>query len=328
MTHRERFIKTLKCEPIGGQVPNFELVFFLTMEKFGKVHPSHRFYEQWNQMSYNEKKLQMNDMAQLYVDTARAYDHSAIFVHPNPGGVENTQWLLELIREKSGDEYYIMMHGDPTWAIPDGDNMMDFSVKMYEEPESLHEESKRVLDKCLKGAAALDQRGHLLDGFTLCSDYCFNVNPFFNEEQFDEFIVPYLKEVIAEYRKMGYYSIKHTDGNIMPIVKQIADCKPDAIHSLDPQGGVSIPAVRKIIGSDIALVGNVNCGLLQTGTEEECRADVMRSLREGMENGRGYIFATSNCVYTGLDLNRYEMMMDIWRKYGNYEDYEKNFGKK
>ena len=320
MTHRERFIKTLKCEPIGGQVPTFELVFFLTMEKFGKVHPSHRFYEQWNQMSYNEKKLQMNDMAQLYVDTARAYDHSAIFVHPNPGGVENTQWLLELIREKSGDEYYIMMHGDPTWAIPDGDNMMDFSVKMYEEPESLHEESKRVLDKCLKGAAALDQKGHLLDGFTLCSDYCFNVNPFFNEEQFDEFIVPYLKEVIAEYRKMGYYSIKHTDGNIMPIVKQIADCKPDAIHSLDPQGGVSIPAVRKIIGSDI--------GLLQTGTEEECRADVMRSLREGMENGRGYIFATSNCVYTGLDLNRYEMMMDIWRKYGNYEDYEKNFGKK
>ena len=328
MTHRERFIKTLKCEPIGGQVPTFELVFFLTMEKFGKVHPSHRFYEQWNQMSYNEKKLQMNDMAQLYVDTARAYGHSAIFVHPNPGGVENTQWLLELIREKSGDEYYIMMHGDPTWAIPDGDNMMDFSIKMYEEPESLHEESKRVLDECLKGAAALDQRGHLLDGFTLCSDYCFNVNPFFNEEQFDEFIVPYLKEVIAEYRKMGYYSIKHTDGNIMPIVKQIADCKPDAIHSLDPQGGVSIPAVRKIIGNDIALVGNVNCGLLQTGTEEECRADVMRSLREGMENGRGYIFATSNCVYTGLDLNRYEMMMDIWRKYGNYEDYEKNFGKK
>ena len=39
MTHRERFIKTLKCEPIGGQVPTFELVFFLTMEKFGKVHP-------------------------------------------------------------------------------------------------------------------------------------------------------------------------------------------------------------------------------------------------------------------------------------------------
>ena len=60
----------------------------------------------------------MNEMAQLYIDTAKAYDHSAIFVHPNPSGVEATQWLLELIREKSGDEYYIMMHGAPTCSIP------------------------------------------------------------------------------------------------------------------------------------------------------------------------------------------------------------------
>ena len=39
MTNRERFIRTLKCEKIGGRVPTFELVFFLTMEAFGRVHP-------------------------------------------------------------------------------------------------------------------------------------------------------------------------------------------------------------------------------------------------------------------------------------------------
>ena len=265
-------------------------------------------------------------MAQLYIDTAKRYGHSAIFIHPNPGDLENVQWLLELIREKSGDEYYIMMHGDPTWAIPDGDNMMEFSTMMFEEPEKLNEQTKVRLERSLNRARKLDEWGHLLDGYTLCSDYCFNVNPFFSPDAFDELIAPFLKEVIAEYRKMGYYTIKHTDGNIMPILKQIADCKPDAIHSLDPQGGVSIPEVRKIVGPDIALIGNVNCGLLQTGTDEECRADVMRSLREGMANGRGYVFSTSNCAYTGLPLARYEMMNDLWRQYGNYDDFEKNFG--
>ena len=114
MTERERFIKTLKCEKIGGKVPTFELVFFLTMEAFGKVHHSQRHFAQWNQMSFSEKKLHMDDMAQLYIDTAKRYNHSAIFVHPNPSDIDNTQWLLETIREKSGDEYYIMMHGDPT----------------------------------------------------------------------------------------------------------------------------------------------------------------------------------------------------------------------
>ena len=121
---------------------------------------------------------------------------------------------------------------------------------------------------------------------------------------------------------MGYYTIKHTDGNVMPILKQIADCKPDAIHSLDPQGGVSIPEVRKIVGPNIALAGNVNCGLLQTGTEEECRADVLRSLKQGMEQKQGYIFCTSNCAYTGLPLSRYEMMINIWKEYGNYDNWK------
>ena len=82
---------------------------------------------------------------------------------------------------------------------------------------------------------------------------------------------------------------------------------------------MSIPEVRKLIGNDSALIGNVNCGLLQTGTAEECRADVLRSLREGMATGRGYIFSTSNCAYTGLPLARYEMMIELWREYGNYD---------
>ena len=237
-----------------------------------------------------------------------------------PDHLEVTQELLERIRELSGDEYFLMLHGDPTWAIPDGAHMMDFSVRMYEDPEGLNEESKQRLDSVLRAAAKLDQAGHLLDGFGLCSDYCLNANPFFTQEQFEELIQPTLSAVIREFRAMGYYSIKHTDGNIMPILRQIADCKPDAIHSLDPQGGVSLPKVREIVGESVCLIGNVNCGLLQTGTDEECDADVLRSLREGMAAGKGYIFSTSNCAYTGMPLARYERMIELWRTYGHYPE--------
>ena len=47
MTSREKFIRTLRCESIGGQVPTFELVFFLTMEAMGKIHPANRCFDQW-----------------------------------------------------------------------------------------------------------------------------------------------------------------------------------------------------------------------------------------------------------------------------------------
>ena len=85
MTPREDFIKALRREPIQGHVPHFELVMFLTMEAIGRIHPLHRDYSQWYQMSAAERRLHLVDMAKAYIETAEKYHHSAIFVHPNPG---------------------------------------------------------------------------------------------------------------------------------------------------------------------------------------------------------------------------------------------------
>ena len=51
MTPRERFITALNRHPLTGRVPHFELVFFLTMEAFGKLHPSQRVYHSWRSFS-------------------------------------------------------------------------------------------------------------------------------------------------------------------------------------------------------------------------------------------------------------------------------------
>jgi len=316
MTGKEKMIKAFRHEPITGHVPHFELVFYLTMEVLGKVHPSHRNFGQWSQMSAKEKELQLQDAAACYIGIAEKYRHSAIFVHPSVNEFDAVRRLLEIIRERSGDEYFIIMHGDSTFSIPDGDHMMDFSVQMYEEPEKLLEKSMRRTEEQLDFAGKLQGTG-LLECFGLCADYCFNTNPFFTNELFEQLIVPPLTKLIAGYREMGYYSIKHTDGNIMPILDQMVSCKPDALHSLDPQGGIDLAEIKRLVGNKVALIGNVNCGLLQTGTEEEVRRDVMRSLRDGMPGG-GYVFSTSNCVYTGLPLERYELMHSLWMEHGVY----------
>ena len=70
---------------------------------------------------------------------------------------------------------------------------------------------------------------------------------------------------------MGFYAIKHTDGNIMPILDQLVEANPHALHSLDPQGGVDIAEVKRLYGERVCLIGNVNCGKLDTGTDEEVR---------------------------------------------------------
>lgn len=263
-------------------------------------------------------------MALAYIETAEKYHHSAILVHPNPGingditdDFGSARRILEKIRELSGDKYFLALHGDPTMAIPDGEHIMDVSVMMYEEPEKIHDMTKRRVEQCRRLVEEMDKTPGLLDGFILCSDYCFNTNPFYSREMFAEFISPYLKEILDFYRERGYYSIKHTDGNVMPILDMIVDCGPDAVHSLDPQGGVDLAEVKKLYGDRVCLVGNVNCGKMQTGTERELIEDTRRALREGMP-GYGYIFSTSNCAYTGLPLERYELMNRIWWEEGIY----------
>jgi uroporphyrinogen decarboxylase len=139
--------------------------------------------------------------------------------------------------------------------------------------------------------------------------------------QFAEFVTPYLARLIERYREMGFYTIKHTDGNIMPILDQLVEARPHALHSLDPQGGVDIAEVKQICGDEVCLIGNVNCGLMDTGTEAQVVASARYALEHGMPGG-GYIFSTSNCVYTGMDLARYELVLDVWREVGNYSDPE------
>lgn len=316
LTHRQRFINALERRPLTGRVPHFELVFYLTMEALGKVHPSHRAYFQWDQMEEKERQLHRREIAQIYLDTAERYEHSAIFVHPNPGTLDEIVRLLSLIRELSGDRYFLMMHGDATFSLPDGDHMQEFVYRIADEPGKLKAEASQMVDEALDRAEKLARYG-LLDGFALCSDYCFNTRPFLSPPMFGEFVTPYLTRLTQSYRAMGYYVIKHTDGNIMPILDQLVQSGPHALHSLDPQGGVDMAVVKRLVGDQVCLIGNVNCGKLDTGTDEEVIESARYALKHGMPGG-GYIFSTSNCVYTGMRLSRYELMLDVWRKEGNY----------
>ena len=320
MTPRQRFILALEGKQPPGRVPHFELVFFLTMEAFGRLHPSQRHYGQWGQMSQRERDLHVRDIADLYVAIARKYEHSAIFFH-GPGGWgksgdDETRRTLDAIRQISGMDYFLMIHGDATYSIPDGNRMMEFSEKVADRPQEVKDEAARMVDDALEWAEGYRRHG-VLDGFALCADYCLNTGPFFRPSMFDEFVTPHLARLIAGYRQMGFYTIKHTDGNIMPILDSLVSARPHALHSLDPQGGVDIAEVKRRVGRRVCLIGNVSCAMLDTGTDEQVIASARYALKHGMPGG-GYIFSTSNCIYTGMPLERYELMLDVWRREGNY----------
>ena len=135
---------------------------------------------------------------------------------------------------------------------------------------------------------------------------------------FDEFITPFLSMICKAGREDGQYVIKHTDGNIMPILNSLVEAGPHALHSIDPMAGVDIREVKRLVGHKVALCGNVHGAALQTGTDEEVIESAEYCLKYGGEGG-GYIFATSNVPFEGMPPERYQLILDIWKKHRKYE---------
>lgn len=95
------------------------------------------------------------------------------------------------------------------------------------------------------------------------------------------------------------------------------ECEPHAIHSLDPMAKVDIKEVKRLVGDKVCLCGNVNCALMQTGTDEEVVESAKYCLTHGKPNG-GYIFCTSNVPFRGLPVERYKLILDIWKQMRDY----------
>lgn len=309
MTPKQRMITALN-RGIPDRVPTFELEFQLSNELVGREFLTENDLKGLDTAQI-EQKLREN--AQLLIDVYTLLEHDAICIQYL--SKEHTAQMVKYIHELAGDKFMLLAHGDGTLAIPDGDGMYELSYAMFETPDELHAKCRKMADDAIAHDEYLLDNG--LDGFILCSDYCFNQGPFMSPKMFSEFVTPYLSDIIAAIRARGGYAIKHTDGNIMPIIDQLVSCNPHALHSIDPMAGVDIRLVKQQYGDRVALCGNVHCAAMQTGTEQDV-IDSAECCLKYAKPGGGYVYCTSNIPFRGLPLDRYKLVLDVWKKYRDY----------
>ena len=323
MTPKERAIAALTFKELD-MVPEFELGFYLEEEMFGRKFLTGELdAKNLAGMSMKEKEEKIYSLAEYVVEVFTKLEYSIFPISSvEIGTPENsrdvpmeTKMLIKYIREMVGDQHMIMTHGDGTYSIPDGNDMYEFSYSLFEDPDGMKEKALKMAEDAIEKNKVLLDTG--IDCVKMCADYCYNSGPFISPAMFGEFIQPYLYKIIDETKKIGLYTIKHTDGNIMPILDQLAECKPHALHSIDPQANVDIKVVKERIGDRICLCGNVNCGLMQTGTDEEVIENVEYCMTHAKPGG-GYMFGASNVIFKGLQVERYQLIRDVWKKMRMY----------
>ncbi len=251
-----------------------------------------RFFGIW------EKIIERYDWAgiQLPVDLNTFFDGQVI-----PAG-----------RKRFGDRVMIYdFNGQGTfWLLP-GDEMMDFAIRLFERPQELHAEARRKRDASIELAKRQVDQG--VDFICINSDYGYNLGPFISPKMFAEFVTPYLAEIVDAIHAMGVKAILHSDGDLRQILAQLVGAGLDGYQSIDPQGHMDIAEVKRVYGNRLILMGNVQASLLQDEDDQRIRQSVRYSLTHGKPGGR-YIFSSSNCIFKGMPLNNYHIMLDEYNK--------------
>jgi len=149
-------------------------------------------------------------------------------------------------------------------------------------------------------------------------DYAAGVGPVMSPAHFRRFIVPFLKRTVDAAHALNVPFIKHTDGNLWPILDDLVGTGIDALDPIEPKADMDIGAVKAKYGTRIALVGNLDVSaLLPRATPEEVEEAVKETIAKAAPGG-GYILASSNTIHPGVKPENYHAMAQAARRWGNY----------
>jgi len=149
-------------------------------------------------------------------------------------------------------------------------------------------------------------------------DIAYSKGPLMSPKHFRELFYPGFLRVIQGFKELDLLVIKHTDGNLWPIMDMIIDSGIDCLDPIDPIAGMDLGEVKEKYGHRVALKGNVDCAELMTfGTPEEVVEATKVALGQGMSGG-GYILSSSNSIHSSVKPENYAAMLQTLNEYGRY----------
>lgn len=326
MHHKERMIAALKCRQPEGAVPIWELEF----QAWDNVSGKHLVLgTEFAALSQKEQELAIHNNAELMISVAKDMNYSALteinrYWEIAPGK-PSYYWLPAEARleqnkllQKYCDREGIMLVAicSANITMPgSSDSYEEFCYKIFDEPEEIDEMARVKFEAGMEITRQYADRGYSC--IMSPSDIADSRGCFFSPPQMERWFYPYLREWAQEVRRLGMYSILHTDGNLDSELEKLASSGIHAIQAVDPLAGMDIKKVKEKVGGRLCLCGNVKNSLLVMGPKEEVFENT-RQILEDCKEGGGLIIGGSNAVEPSTPAENYREMIRAWEVYGRY----------
>jgi uroporphyrinogen decarboxylase len=200
-----------------------------------------------------------------------------------------------------------------SWKLRGGMENLLFDYAL--DPRLVHRMADLTTDFNLAVIDHAERMG--IDAIAVEGDLAGSTNLIMSPRDFKEYIRPYLEKIVTYAHKKGLKIIKHSDGNIWPILDDLVEIGFDGIHPIQPQC-MDIGAVKEYIGEKACIIGNIDCQeLLPDGTPDEVDRAVKETIGIASPGG-GYIISSSNSIHPGVKPENYIAMVKAVHKYGKY----------
>ena len=238
------------------------------------------------------------------------------YTPPDPDAPHRLGQLPELVQRYQGKRAICFHHRAAfMWSayLMGLDNLL---MNFIAEPELVEVMMEKVLRCNMRIVQRAIRAG--AEVIILGDDYAGTQGPMMSPAHFQQYVQPRLQRMIAMIHNEGALCIKHSDGNLYPLLDQIVAAHPDGINPIEPVAGMELAHVKKLVGDQVCITGNVDCGhLLPHGTAEEVRAAVQQAITDAATGG-GYILTSSNSIHSSCDPQNFITMIRACHEFGVY----------
>ena len=325
MTPKQRFTAALNFREPDDKVSMMEVEFQIHKEYVGEaLTVGHEFAS----LTRSQKDYALKRNAEIMIQTAQKAGHDVIreiggYWEVSPG-VPTKLWLpdfedrleqIRLVKQMAGDEFLILCFAAWFIGIPKGDMIDDFVTTLYEDPDSLYVTAESMLKSSIEAQKRYIDAG--ADGIGAAADIAFKSGTFLSPAQLDEFFFPYFFRWVESVKQEGLYSVWHTDGNLNAVMDRVIKSGVSALQCVDPLADMDIIGLKEQVYGKLALIGNLDCSILQFGPEEAIENESRRII-EGCKAGGGFVFGGCNAIFDGIPARHYQVMVNARDMYGMY----------
>ncbi len=159
-------------------------------------------------------------------------------------------------------------------------------------------------------------------GMKFVSDTFFNlsISAGWSPDQWRDLVKPLVKERVELVHSYDAYYRLWDDGKLMPILKDVVELGVDVICTLSapPLGDVDLKVVKKMVGKDVCLEGNINMiDTILYGNPEKVRNAVREAIEAAAPDG-GFILGTSDSIREGSPIENVKAYFKAGRDFGKY----------